>query len=58
VRTVILAGVWVWFVADSLGSLAAGAPLNAQFNVGFLLAFLIPWRHVPSTTRLDVPDRR
>ncbi len=58
VRTVILAGVWVWFVADSLGSLAAGAPLNALLNVGFLLAFLIPWRHVPSTTRLVVPDRR
>ena len=54
VRTVILAGVWVWFVADSLGSLAAGAPLNVLLNAGFLLAFLIPWRHVPSTTRVEV----
>jgi len=52
VRTVILVGIWVWFVADSLGSIAAGAPLNALLNVGFLLAFLIPWRRVPTTTRV------
>lgn len=52
VRTVILTGVSVWFATDSLGSIAAGAPLNALFNIGFLLAFLIPWRDVPMTTGL------
>jgi hypothetical protein len=51
VRIVILTGIWVWFVADSLGSVAAGAPLNALFNVGFLLAFLVPWRGGPSHTQ-------
>ncbi len=51
VRTVILAGVWVWFVVDSLGSFAAGAPANALLNVGFLLAFVVPWRQVPSTAQ-------
>lgn len=49
VRTVILSGVWVWFVADSLGSIAAGAPVNVLLNIGFLLAFIVPWRQVPFT---------
>jgi len=47
VRTVILAGVWVWFVADSIGSIAAGAPANALLNVGLLLVFILPWRRAP-----------
>ncbi len=50
VRTVVLAGVWVWFVTDSLASFAAGAPVNSLLNVVFLLAFIVPWRKVPSTT--------
>ncbi|GMQ98136.1 MAG: hypothetical protein BMS9Abin17_0642 [Acidimicrobiia bacterium] len=54
VRTVILAGVWVWFITDSLASIAAAAPLNALFNVGFLLAFLVPWRTVPANAQLTV----
>ena len=41
-RTMILYGIGVWFVIDSLGSIAARAPLNALFNVGFLLAFVLP----------------
>lgn len=53
VRTVILSGVWVWFVTDSIASFAAGAPWNALLNVGFLLAFIVPWRHVPSTKQLE-----
>jgi hypothetical protein len=35
-------GVGCWFVVDSLMSIAAGAPLNAIFNVGFLLLFVVP----------------
>lgn len=44
-RGVILTSVGAWFIVDSLGSVAAGAPLNAVLNVGFLLAFVLPlWR--------------
>lgn len=46
-RGLILTSVGAWFIVDSLGSLAAGAPLNAVLNVGFLLAFVLPlWRPV------------
>lgn len=46
-RSLILTSISVWFVVDSLGSVLAGAPLNAAFNVGFLLLFFIPlWRPV------------
>ncbi|NOX23366.1 MAG: hypothetical protein GXP36_09780 [Actinobacteria bacterium] len=53
VRTVTLAGAWVWFVADSVGSVAAGAPANVLLNVGFLAAFVVPWRTVPSRRDLE-----
>ena len=43
-RSIILGSVAVWFVTDSTGSVMAGAPLNAVFNVGFLLAFWLPLR--------------
>ncbi len=44
-RTLILSSVGVWFVIDGLGSILAGAPLNAALNVGFLLLFFVPlWR--------------
>lgn len=43
-RTLILSSVSVWFVVDSLGSIAAGAPLNAVLNIGFLLLFFVPLR--------------
>lgn len=41
-RTMILTGVVAWFLVDSAGSIAAGAPLNAVLNIGFLLAFVLP----------------
>lgn len=31
-----------WFAVDSIGSIAAGAPLNAALNILFLAAFLWP----------------
>ena len=41
-RRIILTSVSIWFVIDSTMSVAAGAPLNAFFNVGFLLIFVLP----------------
>jgi hypothetical protein len=41
-RSIILSGLVIWFVADSAGSMIAGAPLNAALNVLFLLMFWIP----------------
>ena len=44
-RTLILTSIGTWFVLDSIGSIVAGAPVNALFNTGFLLAFFVPlWR--------------
>lgn len=41
----VLTSIGSWFVVDSLGSIAAGAPVNALFNVGFLLLFFWPvWK--------------
>ena len=42
----ITTSIITWFVIDSTGSILAGAPLNAAFNVSFLLIFCIPlWRY-------------
>lgn len=41
-RLLILAGIGCWFVVDSAGSIAAGAPLNAVLNIGFVLLFAVP----------------
>jgi hypothetical protein len=42
----IISSIVTWFVIDGAGSIVAGAPLNAVFNVSFLLIFCIPlWRH-------------
>jgi hypothetical protein len=42
----IIASIITWFVIDSTGSILAGAPLNAAFNVSFLLIFCVPlWRY-------------
>ncbi len=49
VRSVILPSIWVWFVVDSAGSLIAGAPSNVVLNLGFLLAFVLPWRRLSVT---------
>lgn len=44
-RSLILTSIGVWFIVDGIGSIAAGAPLNAALNVGFLLLFFVPlWR--------------
>lgn len=46
-RSMILTSVGIWFVLDSSGSIAAGAPLNALFNVIFLALYAVPlWRPV------------
>lgn len=44
-RSIILGSVTTWFVIDSIGSILAGATLNAVLNVGFLLVFWLPLRH-------------
>jgi hypothetical protein len=42
----IIASIVTWFVIDSAGSIIAGAPLNAAFNVSFLFIFCVPlWRY-------------
>jgi hypothetical protein len=42
----IIASIVTWFVIDSAGSIIVGAPLNAAFNVSFLLIFCVPlWRY-------------
>ena len=42
----IISSIVTWFVIDSTGSILAGAPLNAAFNVPFLLVFCVPlWRY-------------
>ena len=42
----IIASIVTWFVIDSMGSIIVGAPLNAAFNVSFLLIFCVPlWRY-------------
>ena len=40
--TMIMVSLGAWFIVDSLGSILAGAPLNALLNMGFLPIFLIP----------------
>ncbi len=51
-REIILTSIVSWFVIDSAMSVAAGAALNAIFNVGFLLVFAVPvWKPLPPVTR-------
>ena len=48
-RKIILTSIISWFVIDSSMSIAAGAFLNAVFNVGFLLVFAVPvWKPLES----------
>jgi hypothetical protein len=42
VRRGTILALLVWFPLDSIGSIAAGAPANAAFNVLFLALFLTP----------------
>ena len=49
-RRILLAGIGAWFLVDSSMSIAAGAPLNAVFNFGFLLLFYLPlWKPVDAS---------
>lgn len=41
-RRIVLLSIGTWFVIDSSMSIAAGAPLNALFNTGFLAMFCLP----------------
>lgn len=52
-RRLILTSIGVWFVIDSLGSIAAGVPLNALLNTGFLVLFYVALRK-PKTTAMAV----
>lgn len=47
--SIIRSGIIAWFVVDSLGSIAAGAPLNAVLNIGFVALFLWPLRAISKT---------
>jgi len=42
--SLILTSIGIWFVVDSLGSVAAGVPLNALLNTTFLVLFFWPLR--------------
>ena len=39
-RSIVLTGIYSWFAVDSIGSIAAGAPLNAVLNIGFVVLFV------------------
>lgn len=41
-RNIMLTSISAWFAIDTLGSLLAGAYVNALGNVGFLLLFVVP----------------
>ena len=47
-RSLILTSMAAWFVVDGLGSIIAGAPMNALFNTGFLAFLGIPLMRAPS----------
>lgn len=51
-RRLVLPSIGLWFVIDSSMSVAAGAPLNALLNTGFLIAFALP------VLKLDKVDDR
>ena len=48
-RTLIITAVAVWFVVDSAASIAAGAPLNAVLNTGFVLLYGLALRRPAQT---------
>ncbi|WP_419909068.1 hypothetical protein [Hoeflea sp.] len=51
-RSMVLTAAVVWFVIDSLGSVFAGAPVNAIYNIGFLALFVVPlWRPIETAAR-------
>ncbi len=52
-RRLILLSIGTWFVIDSSMSIAAGAALNALFNVSFLALFCLP---VLGIHRVSAPE--
>lgn len=48
-RAIILTSLTAWFVTDSLGSVAAGAPMNVLINLIIWAAFVWPLRR-PATS--------
>jgi len=46
IKSIILISLCVWFVPDSLGSIASGAWLNAISNIGFFAMFALPLRKI------------
>jgi hypothetical protein len=46
-RAIILCSLTVWCVTDSLGSIAAGAPMNVLINLLIWAAFVWPLRARP-----------
>lgn len=44
VRSITMTGLYSWFVVDSIGSIAAGVPLNALANLTFVILFLLVFR--------------
>ena len=48
-RNMIKIGVATWFVVDSAASIAAGAPMNALFNTGFVVLYGLALRRPVQT---------
>ena len=44
VRSITMTGLYSWFAVDSIGSIAAGVPLNALANVSFVVLFVLVFR--------------
>jgi hypothetical protein len=49
-KSIITRGTVAWFLVDSLGSIMAGAPLNAILNAAILASLLLPLRAIPDNT--------
>ena len=57
-KMLISASLATWFVVDSLGSFAAGAPLNVLFNLIFLALFFIPLWFPGSPSTIETGERQ
>jgi len=57
-KMLISASLGTWFVVDGLGSIAAGASLNALFNLGFLALFFIPLWYPGSPSTIEPGHRQ
>ncbi len=55
-RSIALSGIYTWFAVDSLGSIAAGASLNAVVNISFVVLFLYAFRQPRQHSATAVPD--